>query len=79
MSALEVSGSSPTEDVASGLRRGTSLEHLSLRNGVKLLAGPDLLLLDDLCRIGWTMMKSADSRCRADVTAVLLFVVHQRP
>ena len=76
--AIEVSGSAPLSDVPSAGQVAAAFDHLSLRPGVSVPAGP-VLLVDALYRTGWTMTVAATLLREAGAGAVLPLVVHRLP
>ena len=76
--ALEVSGPPPPSDVASAARASALLGSLRVTGGVRLPAGP-ALLVDDTYRSGWTATVAASLLTDAGASSVLPVVIHKLP
>ena len=76
--ALEVSGPPPPSDVASAARASALLGSLRVTGGVRLPAGP-ALLVDDTYRSGWTATVAASLLTDAGAASVLPVVIHKLP
>ena len=76
--ALEVSGPPPPSDVASVARASALLGSLRVVDGVRLPAGP-ALLVDDTYRSGWTTTVAATLLTDAGAASVLPLVIHKLP
>lgn len=76
--ALQLSGTTPGADAASGAKVAALLDALTLRPEVDVPAGP-LLLIDARYRSGWSMTVAAALLREAGATAVLPLVLHQLP
>ena len=76
--ALCLTGPLPDDDLASGATVTALLERLALMPGVKLPAGP-LLLVDARYRNGWPVTVAATLLREAGASAVLPLVLHQLP
>ncbi len=76
--ALDVSGPPPPSDVASAARASALLGSLRVTGGVRLPAGP-ALLVDDTYRSGWTATVAASLLTDAGAASVLPVVIHKLP
>ena len=76
--ALEIDGPPPPSDVASAARASALLGSMRVRDGVRLAAGP-ALLVDDTYRSGWTATVAAVLLADAGATSVLPLVIHKLP
>ena len=76
--ALEVAGPPPPTDVASAARATALLGSMRVADGVRLPAGP-ALLVDDTYRTGWTATVAASLITEAGATTVLPLVIHKLP
>jgi ATP-dependent DNA helicase RecQ len=76
--ALEVAGPRPPTDVASAARATALLGSMRVADGVRLPAGP-ALLVDDTYRTGWTATVAASLITEAGATTVLPLVIHKLP
>ncbi|QDP98131.1 ATP-dependent DNA helicase RecQ [Microlunatus elymi] len=75
--ALMITGPTPTDDAASGVRVRELLAGLGLQSGVRL-DGP-VLLVDDTVRTRWTMTVAGKLLTDAGASEVLPFAIHQLP
>ena len=76
--AVEIAGPPPPTDVASAARASALLGSLRVADGVRLPAGP-ALLVDDTYRSGWTVTVAAALLTDAGATSVLPVVIHKLP
>ena len=75
--ALTITGPTPTDDAASGVRVRELLDGLGLQPGQRF-DGP-VLLVDDTIRSRWTMTVAGKLIADAGASEVLPFAVHQLP
>ncbi len=76
--ALEATGPPPPTDVASAARAAALVGSLRLADGVRLPAGP-ALLVDDTYRSGWTATVASALLHDAGASAAYPLVLHQLP